>query len=145
MHDRTRGELTVGTRRVVVGDHDLEPRRACCRYFVDGRDAAVDDDQQLSSTPREALDGRRREAVAVLESTWQKPANLSAQRAERSDKERRGTHAVDVVVAVDGDPRAPGNVTGDGLDRFLDALKLSWVVARLRVQKRPDGLRLGQP
>ena len=46
------------------------------------------------------------EAVAVVDAARQVPVDVGAERAQRAHEHGRRAHAVDVVVAVDGDPRA---------------------------------------
>ena len=85
---------------------DLEPERAAPRNLVDGRDAAVDGEHEpvaLLGQPRERLAAS---AVAFLEAAGQVPADVGAEIAEAEHRERGGADTVDVVVAVDADPRA---------------------------------------
>ena len=60
--DRGVRQGAVGPRRVVVGDHDLEPRRARRRHLVDRGDRAVGRDQQAGAAGRQPLDGGRARA-----------------------------------------------------------------------------------
>ena len=63
---------------------------------------------RISAVPRSASRSMRagREPVAVVDPAGQKPADVGAQGAQGAHHDRGGAHAVDVVVAVDGDPPA---------------------------------------
>ena len=115
MDDRRVGQRAVGARGVVVGDDDVEPGRARGRDLLDGGDRAVDGDQQVGPAGGEPLDGRHRQAVAVVDPARQVPVDFGAERAQRADEHGGGGDAVDVVVAVDGDPRVALDVAEDPL------------------------------
>ncbi len=70
----------------------------------------------------------RREPVAVLDAAGQEPADVGAERAQRADHDRGRADAVDVVVAVHGDPGSGGDVALDRLKRALDPVERGRVV-----------------
>ena len=113
VHDRRGRQPPVGARGVVVGHHDLEPGRARGRHLLDRGDRAVDGHQQVRPALGEPGDGGGGEAVAVVDPARQVPVHLRAQRAQRAHEHRGGRDAVDVVVAVDRDPRAAAGVVED--------------------------------
>ena len=113
--DRTVGQL--GSGPVVVGDDHLEAERAGLRDLVDGRDPAVDGEHEPAAVLGEPGERLGRDAVALLEPARQMPLDLGAERAKRQDGERGRADAVDVVVAVDADPRPRGDRGPDPLDR----------------------------
>ncbi len=98
---------------MVVGHDDVERELTRPGDGLGRRDAAVHGDQQSCATGCEPFDGLDRDAVAVLEATRQEGLDLAAEESQHLDRERGGTDAVDVVVAVHDD-RTPG------LDRALD-------------------------
>ena len=113
VHDRRVGQPPVGARRVVVGDHDVHPGRPRGGDLLDRGDRAVDRHQQLGPARGEPLDGREREPVPVVDPARQVPVDLRAERPQRAHEHRRGADPVDVVVPVDGDPRAAHDVPVD--------------------------------
>jgi hypothetical protein len=88
----------------MVADEHVHPGGTRGGDLVDGRDRAVGGDQQARAAGGQALDGRGRQAVAVLRAAGQKPVDVGAERAQHADEDRRRADAVDVVVAVDRDP-----------------------------------------
>ncbi len=136
--DRGVGQGAVRPRRVVVGDHHVEPRRARRRHLVDRGDRAVGRDQQAGAAGRQPLDGGRREPVAVLEAARQIPVDLRAQGAQDPHEDGRRAHAVGVVVAVDRDPRPAPGVAEDALGRLAQAAE---GVERVRGVGREEGPR----
>ena len=143
MDDRTIGEQLVGARRVVVADDHVQPRRPGGGDLVDGCDPAVDRDQQARSTRREPLDGRHRQAVAVFDPVGQEPPDVRAEGPQRGDHDRGGADAVDVVVAVHGDPGPGRDVALDQCLRPLNARKLAPVVPFASLEEGPRQ-RLGR-
>ena len=110
MHDRGVRKVTVRARAVVVGDEHVESRRPRGRHLLDRGDRAVDGHQQARPAGGEALHGAERQAVAVVQSAGQVPVHLGSEPPQAAYEHRRGAHAVDVVVAVDGDSRAGAQV-----------------------------------
>ena len=117
MHDRRVGQGAVGPRPVVVGDQHVEAGRARGGHLLDGGDGAVDGDQKPRPARREALHRGRREAVAVVEPAGQVPVHLGAEAPQAADDDRGRADAVDVVVAVDRDPRPRPHVAEDEVHR----------------------------
>jgi hypothetical protein len=139
VHDRAVRQRLA--RAVVVGDDDLYAERARVRDLLDRGDAAVDRDEQLGPRRRLALDARDRQAVAVLEAAGQLAHRGRAEALERPCQDRRGADAVNVVVAVDDDPRAARDMPHQDLDRGGQTRHQSRVVAIGRCQKETRGLR----
>ena len=79
------------------------PRR---RDLGDRGDRAVDGHQQAGPARGEPLDRRGGEPVAVVDAARQVPVDVGAERPQRAHEDRGRADAVDVVVAVHGDPRA---------------------------------------
>ena len=113
VHDRRVRQPPVGARRVMVGHDHVHARRPRRRDLVDRRDRAVDGDQQPGAARREPLDGRGRQAVAVVDPARQVPVDVGADRPQRAHQDGGGADAVDVVVPVHGDARAAGDVLED--------------------------------
>ena len=101
---------------VVVGD-DRRRGRAPCACATSS--TAVIPQSTVSTSPQPSPASRVErlagDAVALLEAARQVPVDLGAELAEDEDGERRRADPVDVVVAVDADPRP-------GRDRGADAL-----------------------
>ena len=129
---------------MVVGDDHLEPGRARGGDLVDGRDRAVDGHQERRTPRREPLDGMQAEPVAVLEPAGQIPTDIGAERAQRADHDRRRADTVDVVVAMNRDPAAGGDLALDRLQRALDPGERGRLVADVRVEKLLCRIRLGE-
>jgi hypothetical protein len=142
VHDRHLGERAVGARRVVVGDHDLHPRGARGGDLLDRGDRAVDRDQQLRPARGEALDRGGGQAVAVVDPARQIPVDVGAERAQRAHEDRGRRDAVDVVVAVHGDPRAPPDVAEDDRGGLAEPAERLERMRRLRLQEASRGLRI---
>ena len=68
---------------------------------------------RLRAARGQPLDRRAREPVAVVDPARQVPVDVRAERAQRAHEDRGRADAVDVVVAVDGDPRAALDVLED--------------------------------
>ena len=83
------------------------PERARRRDLLDRGDGAVDGDQQLRPAGRQPLHRGAGEPVAVVDPARQVPVDVRAERAQRAHQDRGRADAVDVVVAVHGDPRGP--------------------------------------
>ena len=63
------------------------------------------------------LDRRRLQAVAVLQPLGDEVDDVGAEQLERAPQDDRRRDAVDVVVAVDGDPLLPRDRRQDAIDR----------------------------
>src|SRR4029079_12493621 len=75
-------------------------------HFVDGRDRAVDGEDEPAALVGEPGERLAADSVAFVEATRQMPGDLCAELAQEESRERGGGDAVDVVVAVDADPAA---------------------------------------
>ena len=118
------------------------PRAARAGDRLVGREPAVDAQDQRGALVGEQVDGLDRDAVALDEAARQVPADVGAELAQRLDRERRGAHAVDVVVAVHDDPAAVR-------DRVLDGAQASAIApSAQRIVQRPleleERARLGR-
>ena len=145
MHDRAVGQGTVGARCMVIADDDVHPRRPGGRDLVDRGDAAVDGDDEGGPALGQALHGGGGQPVAILGPAGQKPADLGAEAAQSPDHDRGGAHAVDVVVAVNDDGTAGGDVAADEIKRPLDPIKGRGIVRLARVKEAPRRGRVSQP
>ena len=122
------------------------PERARERDLLDRGDRAVDRDQQVRAARGQLLDRRAREPVAVVDPARQVPVDVRAERAQRAHEDRGRAHAVDVVVAVDGDPRPALDVLEDPPRRPSPApARPPSGCALAGGQERARGLRLPQP
>jgi hypothetical protein len=61
---------------VMVGHHDLDAERLSQPDFLDRGDRAVRRNQQPGAAIGEALDGRRRQAVAIVDPVGQEPVDV---------------------------------------------------------------------
>ena len=111
-HPRARRQR-VG-RPVVIGDDDVDPELRGAGHRVDGRDAAVDRDEQANAVARQPLDRLDGQAVALVEPAREMRLDLGAEPAQHRHGKRGRADAVRVVVAVDADRLA-------GRDRALEA------------------------
>ena len=84
---------------------------------VRAADAAVDRDDQRDAVGVQPLDGRRLQAVAVLEPLGDEVHDVGAEQLERPPQDDGRGHAVHVVVAVDGDPLPARDRRQDPVDR----------------------------
>ena len=143
--DRRVRQGAVEPWRMVVGDDDVEPERAGVIDLLDRRDPAVDGDQELGALRAEPLDRGRGEPVAVLEPARDEPPDVRAEGTERPDHDRGRADAVDVVVTVDDDPRAGGDVGTDLLERDVDPGERARIVALIaRIEERTGLPGVGQ-
>ena len=144
VHDRSVGQPAVGARGVMVGHHDVEPRRARGGDLLDGGDRAVDGDEQVGPALGQPPHGRLGEAVAVVDPARQVPVDVRAERAQRAHEHGRGGHAVDVVVAVHGDPGPAPDVREDpprGVPQPAEGVERMAVGAARKRFARPPGRR----
>ena len=106
MDERGGGQRPVGARGVVVGDHHLHAGGLRGGHLLDRGDRAVHRHQEIRAAGGEPLDGRGGEPVAVVDPARQVPVDVGPERPQRPHEHGGRADAVDVVVAVDGDPRA---------------------------------------
>ena len=135
MQDRAVGQLVAGL--VVVGDDHLHPQRPRERDLLDRGDPAVDRDEQRGAALGQPLDVGGAEPVAVGEPVGDQPVALGAQLAQRADQDRRRADAVDVEVAVDGDPLAARDRGEDPLDDRRHRVELGRVVRLVGLEEGP--------
>ena len=142
--DRARRVGVAGP--VVIRDDDLEPEPCRLLDLGDGRDAAVDRQDELDALSCEARERLHVEPVAFLESRREVPGRIGAELAEQEDRERGGADAVGVVVAVDAD-LLPGRHRGpDGRDRLGHVADPQRVVPGQRaLEEHPSLRRIRQP
>ena len=88
----------------MVGDDQVDAELARAPRGVGAADAAVHRDDQRDAVGVQPLDRRRLQAVAVLQPLGDEVHDVGAEQLERAAQDHRGGDAVDVVVAVDGDP-----------------------------------------
>ena len=129
----------------MVGDDDVDAGGAGGRHLLDGGDRAVDGDEQRGAASRQPLHGGARQAVAVVDAAGEKPSDVGAEAAQGPHHDRRRAHAVDVVVAVDDDPPAGGDVGVDRGQRRVDAGERAGVVALVSGQEVPGEPRVAEP
>src|SRR5262249_21046303 len=142
--DRAVGQLV--SRPVVVADDDLEPEPLRLGDLLDGRDPAVDGQDEAATLVGEARQRLAREPVALLESTRQMPVDVGSEIAERRYRERRRADAVDVVVAVDADPLPGRERVADGVAGPVDVAEEPRIMERCRpLEERPSGGRVAVP
>ncbi len=100
------GEGAVGAHRVVVANDHIDPGGARHGDLRDRGDRAVDADQASGTARHQARHRGLGEAVAVGDPVWKEPVDVRAQAPQRRHEDRRRAGAVNVVVAVHGDPCA---------------------------------------
>ena len=132
---------------VVVGDHEFEPEIAGMPGLGDACDAAVDRHDEARALACERGEGLRVEAVAFFEPVGHVPGGIGIERVEALDQDRRRTHAVGVVVAVDDDLPARPCRREDPVGRLSHAgqeIRVAQVGHRAR-QEGFDVARAGEP
>ena len=100
--DRAVGQRLAGP--VMVGDDDVEPAFSGLGDLVDGRDPAVDGEDEPATLVGEPGKRVAADAVALVEAAREVPGDVGAELAQEKNGERGRGDAVDVVVAVDADP-----------------------------------------
>ena len=103
-HGERVGQRAFGL--VVIRDDEIDAQLARAPRGVGAADAAVDRHDHVDLVGVETIDGRRLEPVAVAQPFGDEVDDLSAEHLERAPQDDGGGDAVDVVVAVDGDPLA---------------------------------------
>ena len=108
MHEHVGLGQRVG-ERVMVGHDQLQPQFSGPAGLGHAGDPAVDRDDEVRSLPGQRRQGVGVEAVSLLEAVGDVPRGLGVDRFEAAHQDRRGAHAVGVVVAIDDDlPAGPG-------------------------------------
>ena len=129
-------------RAVVIGDDHLEPERARVLDLGDGRDAAVDRQDEVEALLGEPRQRLAVQAVPLLEPRGKMPRDVGVQLAQQQDGERRRADAVGVVVAVHADARTCLDRGDDRLDRLTHVTEGKGIVARQRPLEEPARLGL---
>ncbi len=111
------------SRSMVVRDDDVEPALPGLGDLLDGRDPAVDGEDEADAVVREARQRLPRDAVAFLEPARQVPHDVGAELPEKEDGQRRRADAVDVVVAVYADPNPLRDGGADPADGHAPCLR----------------------
>jgi hypothetical protein len=106
MHEHVSCGERVG-EVVVVGDDQFQAELPRPHGLGHAGDAAVDGDHDLGTPGRERLERFGVEPVALLEPVGHVPTRRRIDRLEAAHQDRRGAHAVGIVVAIDHD-RPPG-------------------------------------
>ena len=90
-------------RKMVVGDHDIEPERPRHLHFGRVAHAAVAGDDELDAARAELPKAGLREAVALRQARRNVAHRVRAEATQSLDPDDDGGHPVRVVVAPDGD------------------------------------------
>ncbi len=132
--------------RVVIRDDQFKAKFLGEAGLRHARDATVDRDDEAGAVGGERPQRIGVEAVALLESIGHIPRGRRVDRLEASGKDRRGTHPVGVVVAIDHDLSAcsrggknPIGCLGDPRQQF----RITQVGHRA-AEKRPHRRSIGQ-
>ena len=126
-------------RPVVVGDDDVEAAFPRLGHLGDGRDPAVDGEDEPAPLVREPRERLAADAVTFVEATRQVPCDLGAELAQQEDGQRRGGDAVDVVVAVHADPATLFHGCADVRARGLHVAEEERVVRGLLAVEKAAG------
>ena len=127
--DRAVGQRLA--RPVMVGDDDVEPAFSRLGDLVDGRDPAVDGEDEPAAFVREPGKRLAADAVALVEAAREVPGDVCAELAQEKYGEGGGGDAVDVVVAVDADPASLLHRGSDLRARCLHVPEQEGIVRRL--------------
>ena len=100
---------------MVVGDDQVDAQLAGQGRLLDAADPAIHGDQQIGLIGGQRADGFGVQPVAFVDAMGDVVADFGAEQFQAQPENRRAGHAVDVVVAVDGDPPS-------GADRGVDPL-----------------------
>ena len=130
---------------MVVGHDHVDTGSARGRDLLDRGDRAVDGHQQAGAARGEALDGGRREPVAIVDPARQVPVDIGTERSQRADQHGGRTDAVDVVVAVHGDARAAFDMGENPRGALAQAAERVERMPHVRVDERPRGRGIAEP
>ena len=117
---------SVGVRLVVVRDDQIEAELARAAAPPPRANAAIDRHDDARAGGVQPIDRRRLQSVAVAQAIRNEVHDFAAEHFDRAAQDHGGRHAVDVVVAVDGDALA----SRDGAEQPIDGR------AHVREQKR---------
>ena len=96
---------------MVVGDDQFQADAAGHQSLGNGGNATVDRDHQLHSLPGEGFQRLGVEPIALLKPVGNIPLRIGIECFQTTDENGGGTHAVGVVVAVNGDlPPSPHRI-----------------------------------
>ena len=101
---------------MVVRDDHLEAELARASHLVDGRDPAVDGQDEPAALLRESLERVPADAVALVEAARQMPLDVGAELAQHEHGQHGRADAVDVVVAVHANSLSCGDRRADAFD-----------------------------
>ncbi len=142
-HDRALRQALA--RPMVVGDDHVDAQAPGPLDLGDGRDTAVDGEDERDAVLRETGDRRAGEPVALLEAARQVPADVRSELAQRQRRKGRGADAVDVVVAVYADPLALLDCRAKPFDGHRHVAEEERVVRdSLRLEERASRLGIGK-
>ena len=110
---------SVAVRLVMVGDDQIDAELARAPRGLGAADAAVDRDDQRHALGMQPVDRRGLEAIAVLQPFGDEVDDVAAEQLERPAQDDGRGDAVDVVVAVDGDPLLAGQRLFEPRDRAV--------------------------
>ena len=111
----------------MVGDDDAHAGRVDMGDLLDGGRAGIDGDEQAHALLAELVDGGNMQAVALRQAVGDIIKAVRAQRAQRVDQDNGGGHAVDVVVAVNGDAFALCDGIAEDRDGFRQIAQRSGI------------------
>jgi hypothetical protein len=120
----------------MVGDDQVQPQLARAPGGVGGADAAIDRHHHLHVFGGEPVERGRLQPVAVLQPIRNEVHDIGAEQLERAADDHRRRDAVDVVVAVDGDPFAPLDRGEQPIDRRAHVGQPHGIVEM--VERRPQ-------
>ncbi len=143
-HGERRRQFRVGL--VMVGDDQIDAEFAGATCGVGAANTAVDRDDQRDAVGVQPIDGRRLQAVSVLDPFGEEVHDVGAEQLERPAKDHRGGDAVHVVVAVDGDPLPPADRRENAIDRHPHVGERHRIVKMIdrRVEEAVRQLRIAQ-
>ncbi len=130
----SRDDWAIGQRlsgTVMVGDDHVEAARGSLRDLCCGGDPTVDGQDQAAPLVGEPRERATAYAVAFVEAARQVPIDVGAELAKEQNRERCCRDAVDVVVAVDADPRPGGDGGANAFARGRHVAEQEGVVRRL--------------
>ena len=102
---------------MVIGDDQIDAELARAAARVGAADAAIDGHDQRHAVRVQTLDRDRLQAVAVLQPLGDEVDHVGAEQLERAAQNHGRRHAVDVVVAMNGNPLFVRDRGEDAIDR----------------------------
>ncbi len=144
--DDRQGARQLGVRLVMVGDDQIDAEVAGPPGRFRAANAAVDRHDQLHALAVQPFDGGGLQAVAVGQPFGNEVADVGAQQLQRAAKDDGRGDAVDVVIAVNGDPLPSGNRGQQPPDRAVHVGEQKRVqqLIEFRAQKPRGRIRIGE-